>query len=267
MNEEKPLLVFDFDGVISDSLHDSYLTSLNTYVGLTPEHDLPITAQLDPPHKIFKFEKTYPQIFKSFRRLIPMGNRAEDYCILWYAIDSGTAKNIRSQSDFDKITKILPKKRLNAYAKAFYKYRKMLQEQDVQHWIKLSPVFDGIPEAVACLSDRFKLAIATSKDLRSVHLLLKNYGVFRFFKPKFILDKDFSYNKRDHLIYFHKQYGIPFQTMHFIDDKVLHLLSVKDLGVKGYLALWGYNTKKEHIIAEQEGFRFLTIEGLNNLQK
>jgi phosphoglycolate phosphatase-like HAD superfamily hydrolase len=266
MSEKKPLLIFDFDGVISDSIHDSYLTSLNTYVLMEPESGLPTAGPVDPPHKIFEFEKAYPGIFESFRRLIPMGNRAEDYFVLWRAIGTGRADAVRSQSDFDGIAGTLPKAKIDAYAAAFYAYREGLQKKDLNSWMKLIPVFDGIPEAVARLSNQFETAIATSKDVLSVRHLLKKYGIIRFFKPEYVLDKDFSYNKRDHLEYFHRLCGIPFRSMHFIDDKVLHLLSVKDLGVKGYLALWGYNTQSERAIAEREGFRLLTIDGLNSLK-
>ena len=45
------------------------------------------------------------------------------------------------------------------------------------------------------------------------------------------MDKDFAPSKRAHLTAFHQRFGIPFDNMHFIDDKVSHLLAVADLGV------------------------------------
>jgi phosphoglycolate phosphatase-like HAD superfamily hydrolase len=266
MAVKKPLLIFDFDGVLSDSIHDSYLTSLNTFVSLEPESGLPVVGPIDPPHRIFEFERVYPEVFKSFRRLIPMGNRAEDYYVIWRIISSGKANAVRTQSDFNEVAGNLPKAELDTYADAFYAYREASQKMNIKSWMELSPSFEGIPEAVAKLSKRFEPAIATSKDARSVGLLLEKYGISHFFKPEYVLDKDFSYNKRDHLEFLHRLSGIPFHSMHFIDDKVLHLLSVKDLGVRGYLALWGYNTQKERAIAEREGFRLLTIAGLNRLK-
>jgi phosphoglycolate phosphatase-like HAD superfamily hydrolase len=265
MQNAKPLLVFDFDGVISDSLHDSYVTSLNAYLLAEKAHSLPLTVPLDPPDRIFGFEKEQPRLFAEFRRLIPMGNRAEDYFVIWRVIGSGASEDVRAQSDYDRIKKKIPREVLDAYGMDFYSSRRERQETSPDEWASLSPVFEGIPAAIRSLSARFDPAIATSKDLRSITILLKRYGLLTFFKPEFILDKDFSYSKRDHLAHFREKFGIPFDRMHFIDDKALHLVSAKGLGVHGYLALWGYNTEREHKLAEKEGFRLLSREDLMNL--
>jgi phosphoglycolate phosphatase-like HAD superfamily hydrolase len=265
MQNAKPLLVFDFDGVISDSLHDSYVTSLNAYLLAEKTHSLPLTVPLDPPDRIFGFEKEQPRLFIEFKRLIPMGNRAEDYFVIWRIIGSGASEAVRSQSDFDRIKEKIPRDALEAYGKDFYSSRRERQETNPDEWASLSPVFEGIPAAVRSLSARFDPAVATSKDLRSIAILLKRYGLLPFFKPEFILDKNFSYSKRDHLAHFREKFGIPYDRMHFIDDKVLHLVSVKDLGVHGYLALWGYNTTREHELAEKAGFRLLNLEDLMTL--
>jgi phosphoglycolate phosphatase-like HAD superfamily hydrolase len=265
MRKEKPLLVFDFDGVISDSLHDSFVTSLNTYLLAERDHSLPLTVPIHPPVRIFEFEKEQPGLFEEFRRLIPMGNRAEDYFVIWRIIGSGAAEKVRTQSDFDGIKKKIPAPLLDAYGKRFYSSRRERQETDPGGWAKLSPVFEGIPDAVRVLSARFITAIATSKDLRSITILLKRYGLAPFFAPDFILDKDFSYSKTEHLTRFHERSKIPYDRMHFIDDKALHLVAVKSLGVNGYLALWGYNTSYERELAGREGFRLLNLVDLKNL--
>jgi phosphoglycolate phosphatase-like HAD superfamily hydrolase len=266
MRKDPPLLVFDFDGVISDSLHDSYVTSLNTYLLAEQAHSLPLTAPVHPPERIFGFEKEQPGLFREFRRLIAMGNRAEDYFVIWRIIGSGIGGKVRSQADFDGIRKTIPGPLLEAYGKRFYASRRERQETDPEGWVKLSPVFEGIPDAIRSLSERFITAIATSKDLRSIHLLLKRYGLASFFAPDFILDKDFSYSKTDHMKRFHERLQVPYDRMHFIDDKALHLVAVKSLGVKGYLALWGYNTSHERELAVREGFRLLDLADLKNLE-
>ncbi len=262
----KPLLICDFDGVISDSLHDSYVTSLNTYLLAEKTHSLPLTAPLDPPSRVFEFEREQPRLFAEFKRLIPLGNRAEDYFVIWRIIGSGASGKIRKQPDFERIRKEIRRDALEAFGRNFYSSRRERQETSPDEWASLSPVFEGIPDAVRSLSARFVPAIATSKDLRSITLLLKRYGLLPLFRPEFILDKDFSYSKRDHLAHFHEKFGIPFDRMHFIDDKALHLVAVKDLGVNGYLALWGYNTPREHRLAVREGFRLLNLEDFADLR-
>jgi phosphoglycolate phosphatase-like HAD superfamily hydrolase len=262
----KSLLIFDFDGVISNSLHDSYVTSLNSYIRSGTSPHFPQNSPLDPPSRIYEFENQHPLLFDAFRRLIPLGNRAEDYYVIWRILDYEDADSIVTQSDFDIFKRKLPATMMDAYGESFYNSRKQIQERDPEHWARLLPALDGIPEAIIQLSDRFTLAIATSKDLPSVHLLLKKYGVAQLFEAGFILDKDFSYSKRDHLKHFHQKFGIPYQAMYFIDDKVLHLLAVKDLGVNGYLALWGFNTQREREIAAQEGLRLLKLDELKELR-
>jgi len=266
MQKTKPLLIFDFDGVISDSLHDSYVTSLNTYLLAERTHSLPLTAPLDPPSKIFTFEKEHPRLLAEFRRLIPMGNRAEDYFVIWRIIGSGRSGDVLDQPDFERIRQGIRREALEAYGKNFYSSRKARQESSPDEWANLSPAFEGIPDAIRSLSARFDPAIATSKDLRSIDILLGQYGLRPFFRPEFILDKDFSYSKREHLAHFHGKFGIPFSRMHFIDDKALHLIAARGLGINGYLALWGYNTPREQELAEKEGFRLLKLEDLKNLE-
>jgi len=259
------LLVFDFDGVISNSIHDSYVTALNTYAGMMPVHNLPLAGKIDPPEDIFRFEKSHPGIFSDFQHLLPFGNRAEDYYVILQMIGLGLAKGINNQDDFDQFREKLPEADKKNYTRRFYIERTIRQDEDPEAWSGLLPAFPGVVEAARVLSKRMKLAIATSKDRRSVDLQLKHYGIIGLFGKGAILDKDFSNSKRDHLAYFHEYFKIPFTDMHFIDDKALHLLDVLDLGVRCHLALWGFNTEREHIIAGENGINLLCIEDLAGL--
>lgn len=266
MKNHKSLLVFDFDGVLCDSIHDSFMLSLNTYIEIEPKHLLPLHSPLHPVEPVFAFEKKHPELFEAFRNLLPLGNRAEDYYAMWMIIDTQAIEEIQTQKDFDQFKQRFSQEQLENYAKKFYASRLYLQKNNPLVWVKLLPPFQGIPEAVESLSKRFFLSIATSKDRTSVEFLLEHYGIQKFFLPKYILDKDFAFSKRDSLMYLQQQLGVPFHQMHFIDDKVLHLVTVKDLGVKGYLALWGYNTVREHQIAQSEGFTLLELSKLVTIQ-
>jgi len=262
LENHKPLLVFDFDGVLCDSIHDSFMLSLNTYIEIEPHHRLPLDSPLHPVAPVFAFEKSHPELLEAFRNLLPMGNRAEDYYAIWTIIDTKKGEQIQTQEDFDQFKSRFSQERMEAYAEKFYAHRAYWQKNNPMVWAKLLPPFPGIPEAVENLSKRFFLSIATSKDRASVDFLLDLYGIQKFFLPEYILDKDFARSKRDSFLYFHQQLGLPFQKMHFIDDKVLHLVAVKDLGVKGYLALWGYNTPREHQVAQNHGFILLELSQL-----
>jgi phosphoglycolate phosphatase-like HAD superfamily hydrolase len=265
-NSSKKLLVFDFDGVISNSIHDSFVSALNAYAGMMPAHNLPLDGKIDPPDGIFKFEKNNPGLFLDFKHLLPFGNRAEDYYVILRMIDKGLAKSIPNQDDFDRFREQLPRADKDDYTRRFYMERNERQDQDPEAWSRLLPAFPGVVEAARILSGRMKLAIATSKDMRSVDLQLRQYGMSGLFGKGAILDKDFSNSKRDHLVHFHGFFKISFTDMHFIDDKALHLLDVLDLGVRCHLALWGFNTEREHAIARENGINLLRVEDLARLE-
>lgn len=260
MHPEK-LLIFDFDGVLCNSIHDSFMTALNTYAELMPDHSLPWKKNADQL-SIFLFEKQYPLLFDQFSKLIPLGNFAEDYFVIIRLLETQKVPTIRNQENFESFKKTLSVDQLRMYSETFYRNRVQMQEETPELWASLLPSFPGLQKSIPLLSKRFKLAIATSKDMRSIQILLKQYHLEKYFQRQYILDKDFAESKRDHLIRFHEMTRIPFSNFHFIDDKVSHLLTVKDLDIQGYLALWGFNTEREHEFARSHGFFLLTLQEL-----
>jgi phosphoglycolate phosphatase-like HAD superfamily hydrolase len=260
----KPLLVFDFDGVISESVHDSFRTAINTYVALFPDHRLPVHKGVNPPELIFEIETQFPLFYQMFRQTMPFGNRAEDYFVILNIIENQKSESILDQEAYDRYKSELPSEQLEQYHQYFYWLRRSYQA-DPEKWIRLLPPFPGVVEAIKKLSERFTLAIATSKDVVSIHIQLKLYGLNEYFHNQLILDKEISPHKRDHLIHLHSQSGSPFEQIRFIDDKVLHLIDVADLGVRCFLATWGFNTPREHRIAESNGFKLLKLEDLSGI--
>ena len=257
----KQILVFDFDGVICNSIHDSLMTAVNSYIQFVPEHRLP----LDGPLKagaIFAFEKAHPEFFGRFSRLMPMGNFAQDYYVFLSIIENDTSGKVTDQAGFDAFKRAIPEETRSSYQELFYEYRQSMQDSDPEGWASRLPPFPGIPESIHSLSERYLCAIATSKDYQSVDLILSHYGLRDYFQTENILDKDFAASKRDHLIRFHQEHDIPFEAIHFIDDKVLHLVEVKDLGVHAYLSTWGFNTEREHEMARKEGIALLKLDDL-----
>ncbi|MFH1940797.1 MAG: HAD hydrolase-like protein [bacterium] len=260
----RQILVFDFDGVLCNSVHDSLMTAVNTYIQFVPDHRLPVEEPLDAD-RVFRFEEEHPSFFDQFSRLMPMGNFARDYFIVIRIVEKNETDRIDDQSLFDEYKRSIPTADLTSYQTLFYKNRSAMRENDPESWAGLLPPFPGILDAVRSLSQQFICAIATSKDRKSVDMLLKHWGMAKYFLPDNILDKDFAQSKREHLTRFHEKQRVPFSRIHFIDDKVSHLLSVKTLGVQAYLALWGFNTEREHEIARKEGFILLRLEELTSI--
>lgn len=259
------ICVFDFDGVIANSIHDSYLTALNSYILFQKTNLLPLKKSIEPPHAIYSFEKSHPQLFRDFSQLMPLASRAEDYFVALQILEGEKQKTINTQEEFNQFKETLPIKILNQYHHFFYQVRHNMQNISPESWSKLLPPFPGIIEAIENLSYRFMLAIATSKDRISIDLQLNHYNLKSFFHPDYILDKDFAKSKRLHLVKLQQISKIPYHRIFFIDDKLSHLIATKSLGIKNYLATWGFNTKREYRLAQREGFPLLKLNALKNL--
>ena len=261
----KPLLVFDFDGVISNSVHDSFRTALNSFLKLSPENRLPLSECIDPGEAVFDFEKKCPELFDAFYRLMPFGNRAEDYYVILKIIETKQDCDVQDQQSYNAFKNKLSSVELHQYHQAFYHLRRFYQKSP-ETWSDLLPPFPGVVDAVKKLSKQFTLAIATSKDITSVRIQLKSYGLEDCFPVQQILDKEHSDSKRHHLEALQRSHKLPFDQIRFIDDKVLHLISVADLGIQCYLAKWGFNTPREHVLAKDHGFRLLELKDLSLLK-
>lgn len=254
----KKLLALDFDGVLCNSIHDTIMTAINTYLKCREPHNLTVDDQLTP-ETVFDFEKENPHFMQQFIRLMPLGNFAKDYYVILKIIDDNIFDTISSQKDFDAIREKADPQTIQKYDKLFYKYRYSLQNNP-DEWAELLPAFPGIPEAVRKLSKNFLLAIATSKDVHSVNILLKKYGISYLFSSENILDKDFARTKREHITKLHQLHDLDFRDIYFIDDKISHLLEVNDLNIHPYLATWGFNTEREHNIAEENNISLLNLK-------
>jgi len=103
--------------------------------------------------------------------------------------------------------------------------------------------------------------VATAKDARSVHLLLKELGMADLFEPELILDKQTGVEKTRHLEILCERTGVEYGAVTFVDDKVNHLVKVANLGVSPVLAGWGFNTPREHELARELGYE---VASLNN---
>jgi phosphoglycolate phosphatase-like HAD superfamily hydrolase len=107
-----------------------------------------------------------------------------------------------------------------------------------------------------------RYAIATSKDRRSVEILLERYGIADLFPRDRILDKQTGRTKDRHLSRLRELLDLSCREMTFIDDKVNHLDSVAPLGVRCALAAWGHNGRREHELACRRGYVLCALDDL-----
>jgi len=242
------LLALDFDGVIADSAREAFAVALRTWGELHPRS--PLAGREEDA-----------ALYAGFLELMPLGNRAEDYAVALAALEAGVA--LADQRDYDAFYAGRDPAALRAFHLRFYRVRAAWAEADPAGWLAATPAY---PEVCAMLRRRageVELAIATSKDRRSVRRLLGAYGISDLFAEHRVLDKEAGVRKRSHVASLAQELGEPASAVTFVDDKVTHLLDVAPLGARCVLAAWGYNGVRERREAEQAG---LLVCGLHDVE-
>jgi phosphoglycolate phosphatase-like HAD superfamily hydrolase len=240
-------LVLDFDGVISDSAREAFVLALRTHCELDPRSRLcSVLARLDPGRP-----EAEP-LYADFVEVMPLGNRAEDYAVALMALERGT--EFVDQERYDAFKEAQGSERLRAFHKRFYELRKAWSRQDREGWLRLMAPYRPFVELLLRRKGQVGLAIATSKDRRSVRELLTHYGIEPLFPEGRVLDKETGVSKRAHLEHLQGVFAIPPGQLTFVDDKVNHLEAVAGLGVRCVLAAWGYNGAREQRRARALGF-------------
>jgi phosphoglycolate phosphatase-like HAD superfamily hydrolase len=120
-------------------------------------------------------------------------------------------------------------------------------------------------EALRRHSGEVEFALATAKDGASVSELIARYQVADLLGPDRVFDKRAGRDKRAHLRRVRERFDVEFSQISFIDDKVNHLIPVKELGVRCFLASWGYNGPREHALAQDRGIGVCGLAQLESL--
>jgi phosphoglycolate phosphatase-like HAD superfamily hydrolase len=253
------ILALDFDGVLCDSSREVFVVAVDTYAGLEP--DSALLGQLKPLRDHAAgggYEHLETKIYRRFRDLLPLGNRAEDFGVSLRAIEKDVA--ISDQEAYDVFYREIGRPWLDLFHRRFYECRGDLREKNLEKWLRLHLPFPGFADTLRKHKDRTLLAVATAKDARSVRLLLDELGFDGVFDAELILDKETGVEKTHHLRVLHERTGAEFEDITFVDDKVNHLVKVAELGVRLVLAGWGFNTDREHELAHELGFEVADLE-------
>ena len=258
------ILALDFDGVLCDSSREVFVVAVDTYAALEPDSRL--LGQLIPLRNHAAgggSEHLDTEIYRRFRDLLPLGNRAEDFGVSLQAVENDAT--INNQEAYDAYYRVIGQPWLDQFHRRFYECRGSLREGDVQRWLQLHLPFPGLADTLRRHKERTLPAVATAKDNRSVRLLLDELGFDDVFDSKFILDKETGVEKTHHLRVLHERTGAEFEDITFVDDKVNHLVRVAELGVRPVLAGWGFNTDREHALAQQLGFEVADLDSADEI--
>jgi len=251
MSQLTTVLALDFDGVICDSAEEVLQTALETWSEISPDSQLQSEVGSRPESR------------SAFERLVPLGNRAEDFGVALYILHTGL--EVQTQRDYDRVRDRLGAAWLHRFHHLFYRTRNHLRTDDSERWLGLHKTYPAFIEVLERHQERTTLAVATAKDAASVRLLLTHFGIDRLFRDELILDKETGVAKTAHLQILADRVGCEVARITFVDDKLNHLQATAPLGVRGVLAGWGHNTPREHEAARRAGFPVATLDSAESV--
>lgn len=247
------VLALDFDGVLCDSIRESFATALRTYAGLVPESRL--VSRVESRLGEWPWDRTEIDTdpdFSRFATLTPLGNRAEDFGVALLTMDLQV--DLPGQDAYDAFYASLETDWMADFHRQFYDCRSALRHASPEAWLNLHSDYPWFTSLLHSIAAGVVLAVATAKDAGSLGLLLERFGVAALFPQELRLDKETGRQKTEHLTRLCERLGAPFSAITFVDDKVNHLTKVAPLGVRPVLAGWGHNTAREHAAARALGF-------------
>jgi len=253
------VLALDFDGVLCDSIRETFATALRTYADLVPDSRL--IARVDARLGSWPWTKTQIDTepdFLRFAQLVPLGNRAEDFGVALLSMD--LELQLGDQESYDSFYRSLEPDWLARFHGRFYESRSTLRTAAREAWLALHTDYPLFTALLHEIDGEITLAVATAKDDESLGLLLGRFGLSALFPPELRLDKETGIQKTEHLSRLSERLRIPFTDITFVDDKVNHLAKVAGLGVRPVLAGWGHNTAREHAAARALGFSVANLD-------
>ncbi len=230
MSTQQTILALDFDGVVWDSVGESYYVARMTWEQLFGPLPRDIGAE-----------------FRIGRWLVRTGH--DFYALISIILGEPDAdlRTYSKQRFKDFLTAHQPE--ADRFDRLFYQTRDRERDERPDHWLSLQPPFANLVSSWPELCARFRdVVITTTKDQASVHFLLGRAGV-----QTQVLGKEFSRFKDAQVQHLAASHGIPTRQVLLLDDLIDNLLPVREAGARVALASWGYNTPAEQDEAASMG--------------
>ena len=259
------VLALDFDGVISDSAPECFWIALRTLLRVRPNTGYQaLLASLDELDGAQAREAVArDSLYRGFLELLPLGNRAEDFGVALLALAAGV--KLETQAEYDHYYDSLEATFAADFHSQFYRERDEFSSAQPERWALLMSPYRELIEALRRHAGSVDFAIATAKDGASVSQLLSHYQLEDLLGPDHVFDKEAGRDKRAHLGAVRERFDVDFSEITFIDDKVNHLIPVQELGVRCFLASWGYNGPREHVLAQKNGIGVCGLDQLESM--
>jgi phosphoglycolate phosphatase-like HAD superfamily hydrolase len=228
----------DFDGVICDSAVETAITGWKCAGRIW--NDMPDAV---PQQMIDAFRRVRPIIETGYEailamRLLYLSDTVEDV----YRDFALKSRNLVQQAG------VTP----GDLKKLFGDTRDHWIEADLNDWIRMNPLFEGIPGKLRPLSQQGPWYIVTTKQERFVSHILRAHRIELGEERIYGLDRNMS--KPEVLKTLLEAH--PGQRLLFVEDRLPALQAVRKdnelAGVELMFALWGYNTAEDKALAARE---------------
>jgi phosphoglycolate phosphatase-like HAD superfamily hydrolase len=230
------LLVFDFDGVLCDSLEECMLVAWYAHAGAAVSDFVePGMAGL-PPDLVDRFERCRPFMRHMLHLMVPI-------------VDPHPP---RSHPEFVARYSEIPASEAEAFGRAVDRYRAALRRAHPESWCDRHRVESRLAELVR---DAY---IATARDTASVGFILRAYGiaihddhVFGSLRTKCAaLDAIAIRESRERA------------DVVLVDDSIENCIAAQTAGFSAGWASWGYHAAEDAEAARSRGIPALTVESL-----
>lgn len=237
----KKILCLDFDGVICDSQQECLLVAYNAYNSFSKNSAKRINNINTIPYYIRRD-------FLKHRYLV---RPAKEYWLIINLLVKN--KEIPNQTTFDNWVNYYSKK-LIQYEPFFFEERQSLKENSPELWFSLHRIYPEFFNYWESLNKLYEIYIVTNKDYSAVSVLLDYFGINISERKIWGFEKKLE--KIDMLKNIMDLNDISNSDLIFVDDHPDYVESIINIGVKSYLAGWGYNkeNKKNSNLVSDLGF-------------
>lgn len=236
------ILITDFDGVICDGLREYFYSSKLVYQKIW--HDSSI--ELDTLQSQFNLLRPVVETgweMPLLLRVLTWGENYENILENWHHIREKAIKLLNSQGI--KVEKI---------AKTLDEIREQQIKDDFDRWLSLQQFYDGVKAKFKQLIKKdIKIYIITTKEGKFARKILEKEGIY--LPDNTIFGKEVKRPKYETLRLIIQREKVASSQVCFIEDRLEALELVNQQSdlqeVKLFLALWGYNTEKTKLHAQE----------------
>lgn len=258
---EKTLVAFDCDGVIFDHIGEDFLCAYNALLTLFPETKVPGLPSRNLGLEDIAQVRHESVLFARFRSLAGFCLRAEEYyTVLDLSLSrDGNGVSI-GEKEFQEAGKNAQELH-HQFREEFYKARSLLQEQALERWAEIIPIYPGVFEAISGLASRpgTIVAAATGRDRSSTVRLLAHNRIGRLFEH--IAARENGDTKLEQLTYLSDLTSVPLERMVYVDDKLTNLQEIKGQVIPA-LPDWGLTSPQDIEKGRQAGFEIVRLPTL-----